>query len=576
MDKGGFGNRRFPFAVIALFVFICFSCARQGLPPGGPEDKEPPKLVNSIPAAMSTGVSVSEPVVIEFSEAMDETSVEDNVFIVPIPAVWPEFSWSGKNRIFIISPKEPLRDNTTYVISIGAKARDLQRNQMNDTLTITFSTGETIENGKITGSIIPYNYFGEEPESVSGIDVIAYRLNGSQSSPDPRYDVPDYFTQSGSDGSYEMTGLSRAEYRIFAVGDRDGDGFYSEGSDMIGIAQRDITFAADDSVSAPSITISGTDTTSVQLRSVRVPDPGRVEVFFDRDIISSGLQIGFTGLDITGWFVDSENAAMVSVATAPQENGKKYSIDTLKVFDADGNMIAPLGFTPDFTGVDYPDTSSLEIVNHVSEILLPDSGPVKLVFNRVLDLPGIPGEAFALKDAEGEDLLITRTGTNELEISPDGKWKEGYNYAVTLDSEAVRGVVGNTLTESGSELSFRVAPSDTLGFIKGTVEDPHGTDDSAYYLFFKHLESGTISEIEVKGNYNWSSGGVLPGGYISYAYRDDDGDGELFRGTINPYRASEPVTVNPDTLSVSSRWTVEDVKFEFKRVSEQESKRERE
>ena len=563
MDNVGSGNGRFPLAVIALFVFMGFSCAKQGLPPGGPEDEEPPELISTTPAGMSTGVSVSEPITFEFSESMDDASVEDNFFMVPIPSLWPDFSWSGKNRVLIVTLNEPLKDNTTYVISIGAKARDLQRNQMDDTITLTFSTGETIENGKITGTVIPYSYFGENPENTSGVDVIAYRLNDSQPPPDPRHDVPDYFTQTGSDGSFEIIGLSQAVYRLFSIGDRDGDGFYSEGSDMIGIAPRDIVLAADDSVSAPAITISEIDTTGVQLRSVRTPDSRRVEVFFDREIVNRGIQIGFEGLDITGWFVDNENSGMVSVATRLQENGKRYSIETLTVYDRDGNTIAPLNFKPDFTGTDQPDTTSLEIVNRVSEILLPGSEPVKLVFNRMLELPDNSDSKFALKDAVGEDLWITRTAPNELEITPDNSWKEGYNYVITLDSEVIRGVAGNRLTDSGSELSFRIAPSDTLGFMEGTVEDSTGTDGSLYRLFFKHLETETIREIEVLGKYEWSSGGVFPGRYISYAYRDNDGDGVLFRGAVHPYKNSEQAVVYPDTISVRPRWTVEDIRFVF-------------
>ena len=558
------GYGRFPFTVIALFVFISLSCAKQGFPPGGPEDEEPPKLVSSIPSQKMFNVSVDDPILFEFSESMDESSVEDNIFIVPIPSEWPEFSWSEKSKVLKISFREPLQDNTTYVISIGAKAEDSNNNKLKDSITLSFSTGESIENGKITGRIVPYSYFGEEPENVSGIDVVAYRLEDTQSSPDPRNDVPDYYTQSGKDGSFEILGLSSALYRLFAIGDKDGNGFYTEGSDQIGIAPEDVQLAANDSVAVPMITISAKDTSSVQLRSLRVTDSRRVEVFFDKKIVDRDIDLAFDGLDIIGWFVDFENPRTVSVATAPQEDGKKYVMKTFKVFDADGNTVAPVAFTPEFVGTDNADTTSLKIVDRGPDILLPGNRPVTVVFNRILDLTENSGARFALADAGGEDLWVTQTAPNKLEIKPEENWKEGYNYIVNFNAGALKSVSGTTLPDQDNELSFRVVSSDTLGILAGSVEDSTGTADAAYRIYIKHLETKMILDITVDGPGEWSTEGVLPGSYILYAFCDEDKDGAFYRGMLNPYREAERMVVFPDTVTVNSRWTKEDLKILFK------------
>ncbi len=68
---------RFPHVVIALFIFMGLSCAKQGYPPGGSVDKEPPYLVSSVPPAMMTEVSTTEPIVFEFSESMNQ----ENIFL---------------------------------------------------------------------------------------------------------------------------------------------------------------------------------------------------------------------------------------------------------------------------------------------------------------------------------------------------------------------------------------------------------------------------------------------------------------------------------------------------------------
>ncbi len=205
----GHWRGRFPHMVIALLVFMGLSCAKQGYPPGGSIDETPPFMVSSTPALMAINVPVKDPIVIEFSEPMNEKSVEDNLFIVPIPSSWPEFIWKSKGKVLNLNLTEPFRDNTTYVISIGSKACDVRNNPLKDSIMLSFSTGNNIENGKIKGRVIPYNFFSQTVEKISGVDVVAYRMDGSTQAPDPRNDVPDYLTQSGVNGIYEIIGLSR-------------------------------------------------------------------------------------------------------------------------------------------------------------------------------------------------------------------------------------------------------------------------------------------------------------------------------------------------------------------------------
>ncbi len=292
------GSGRFPFMVIALFVLIGISCAKQGYPPGGPVDETAPELIKTIPMSNIKNVSTSEPLLFEFSEPMNEKSVEENLFIVPIPLSWPKFEWRSRSRILVLNSDQPLRDNTTYVITIGTKAQDIRRNGLKDSIMLCFSTGDVIENNRIKGKAIPYDYFSGKGEKVSEIDIVAYLLNNISHNPDPRNDVPDYFTQTGQKGSYEILGLSSSSYRIFAIGDKDKDGFYTEGYDMIGVMSHDVSLSESDSVlTAPDIMISSKYHNEVQLTSIRTLNSRYIELFFDRDVVPESLQFEIEGLD---------------------------------------------------------------------------------------------------------------------------------------------------------------------------------------------------------------------------------------------------------------------------------------
>ena len=197
------------------------------------------------------------------------------------------------------------------------------------------------------------------------------------------------------------------------------------------------------------------------------------------------------------------------------------------------------------------------------KILTTESGPLRVVFDRVLAISGNSDTSFALADESGEDLTVRRSAPNELEIAPQNGWKEGYNYIISLEKEALQGIAGNRFSNTAGDIRFRVVPSDTLGFMIGAVVDSTGVDGSLYRIVWKHLETGMVSETETRGPAEWSSGGVLPGRYIAYAYRDD-GDGKVFRGTVSPFRAAEQVVAYPDTIQVVSRWKTDTIQFIFK------------
>ncbi len=554
---------RFPYLVIALFVFISISCAKQGYPPGGTDDKTLPSLMRSQPEHLTAGVSRTEPVVFEFEEPMDTKSVEENLFIVPIPSAWPEYEWKSMDRILVLHFAEPFRNNTTYVISIGSKASDLRRNQLEDSITLSFSTGDIVENRKIKGRIVPRSFRSGDAEKTSGVDVVAYNIDDKELMPDPRNDVPDYMTQSGSDGTYEMIGLSGGAYRLFAIGDNDRNGYYTESYDLIGLAPRDVVLAEGDSIAlAPDIAISERDTSMVRLISVKAPDSRRVVLYFDRGIESSPVNIEFDGLDIIDWFMPADNQAVISAATEMQENGRRYEVSETRVKDRDGNIFEPMGVIPFFNGTDLPDTTALTVVEWGPKILAPGDEHIRVAFNRIIIMPDNPDEAFSEGSPEG--ISIKRTAPNEFELIPLEEWNENTNYNVIFDREKLKGAAGNTLTVQGSQLAFRVVSPDTLGYIEGSIEDYTETDRTLYRLLFKNIEAEIVKELAVQDSVNWSTGPVLPGSYICRAYKDVDRDGKMFPGSIVPYRAAEHVYVFPDTIKVVSRWTNEDNIFIFK------------
>ena len=99
-------------------ITILFShCAKEGFPPGGPEDRTPPEVIRTIPAVGQTQVDRETTVQIWLSEGIQSSSALNSVFITPYPGDAVEISCRG-SKITVKFP-QPLRSNLTYVITLG-------------------------------------------------------------------------------------------------------------------------------------------------------------------------------------------------------------------------------------------------------------------------------------------------------------------------------------------------------------------------------------------------------------------------------------------------------------------------
>ena len=165
-------------------------------PPGGEVDKIPPEIVEMIPQNGTTNYTDNY-VEFTFSEYVDKRSVQDAFFISPNLEGEIEFNWSGKSVEIIF--EDSLRDNTTFIITIGAEVKDLNNsNNMARSLNLTFSTGDEIDFCSVEGKI-----YDKKPV---GTMIFAYMLGDTI--PNPAAQKPNYLTQVGEDGVFKFgTGL---------------------------------------------------------------------------------------------------------------------------------------------------------------------------------------------------------------------------------------------------------------------------------------------------------------------------------------------------------------------------------
>ncbi len=253
------------YLIIPVVLFFC-SCANQLPPSGGEDDRTPPKIISITPKPNTVNFRGNK-VKIKFDEYVDRRSFEESFFISPRPEGENKFDWSGK-EVEVGFPK-PLDKNKTYVIVIGKDLKDFRGgNKIESPLTFAFSTGEKIDEGKISGRVYADNY--------ERIKVLAYLKNGkTEDDLNPENHLPEYITQVSQDGAFVFTNLPAGDYRLFAIIDEDRNNKFDKDADRVSALSQDYTLTKD-SMEAGEINFVlkefDTDKTNPEFLKLLAPD----------------------------------------------------------------------------------------------------------------------------------------------------------------------------------------------------------------------------------------------------------------------------------------------------------------
>ena len=209
---------------LLLAALVLAGCAKPDFPPGGPIDTIPPRVVATSPADSTVRVPPDAGIEVLFSEPMDRTSVRDGFRIFPPPGL-PSFHWSG--RRLKVSWAEPLQQRTTYQAFLSAGARDMHNVALGMPLTIRFTTGDSLDPGKIRGVLRARTL------PTKGVPIWAYP-DSLGLHPDFTNDLPSYVTETDTIGAYQLSGLPLGHnFTVHAAYDMNRSGGIDSVTDIV-------------------------------------------------------------------------------------------------------------------------------------------------------------------------------------------------------------------------------------------------------------------------------------------------------------------------------------------------------
>jgi len=205
---------------------VLSSCARKGLPPGGPPDVTPPRVVSSYPDSGDVQVTGVSEICIDFNERMEKRSVRDVIAVRPKVQV-REGRWHKNTFCLVLD--DSLQPSSTYCVIVMGGCKDSHGNYMKSPHLAAFSTGDTLLAGVIQGSVLAKGL------PASGIPVWAF---DSLSCPEPDFtkDEAHYVSQSGAAGDFKLIGLPSGTYLLYVFKDEDANRAYDEETDFVSAA----------------------------------------------------------------------------------------------------------------------------------------------------------------------------------------------------------------------------------------------------------------------------------------------------------------------------------------------------
>jgi hypothetical protein len=224
--------------LLFVFLLVLCSCARRGIPTGGPIDLEPPRITSSQPDSGEVRAGPVSQICMSFSEPMDKRTVRDAVVVRPRVKT-KEVAW--RKNTFCILLTDSLLPSTTYSVVVMSGCKDVHGNGMKAPHLWAFSTGDTLLAGTIRGKVLTKGL------PAPGIPVWAF---DSLKCPAPDFtkDEPHYVSQSGREGAFELIGLPSGVYLLFAFKDKNSNRAYDEGLDFVSPAQSSVVITPEEPV----------------------------------------------------------------------------------------------------------------------------------------------------------------------------------------------------------------------------------------------------------------------------------------------------------------------------------------
>jgi len=549
-----------PNGIILLLVFL-LGCAAQGPPGGGPVDKTGPVLLSTFPKNGTVNVDRKTGIVLNFSETIEPRSAESNLVITPNPDR-PAIVKANRKRVSI-DFVEPLRENTTYILSFGRGIQDYQKNSSETNITLAFSTGDSLDSGTIGGTVygIPDKHNAQ-----------VWAFSKKESFPDSILgQKPDYKVSVEKDGRYHLMNLARGEYRLLAVSAEATKIAFVDENCQLGIPIVD------------PVVVKQRNTVQTMvnfrlgkfylkpfrlLKATMVDD--KTELLFSRPLDKeqnnrADIQID-NDAQVQSFWIAGPEPGTILVKTRGMVAENKYTVTVQDIVDDLGDVLKQNN-TATFMYIEGADTLKPEItstspVNGAKNISRDTK--IRIDFNDAIKRTMIDSSIrIVSKDSVLVDYSSIWRWDNSIELSPKIQLASGMEYRLILDYSDWSDLAGNQFKDSLFTLSFSTVDANSFGSISGKVLLSDSCTNHLMLSCIPEKGGSATTTISVTDTIKYTIESLLPGVYHFEMWEDLNENGKWDPGKLNPFVPAEPYRSFPDKINVRARWETAEVDWRY-------------
>jgi hypothetical protein len=205
------------FHILILIFLLIYSCAKIGNPTGGPRDRVPPVVVETVPKERSTNFSGLK-IEITLNEFVALDNINDNLIVSPPMKKKPKVWIKGKS--VIAEFEEELKDSTTYNFNFQDAIKDLNEGNILENYEFVFSTGPVVDSLSVSGNV----YYAENLEVPEKVFVLMHREMADSA---VKKHLPDYVGIIDQNGYFRINNIGPGIYRLYALKDADNNKIYN-------------------------------------------------------------------------------------------------------------------------------------------------------------------------------------------------------------------------------------------------------------------------------------------------------------------------------------------------------------
>ena len=546
-------NLLYPFfgGLVSIIILLFIgSCAVIKPPSGGPKDTTPPLLVYEEPPS-GTLQYKGEQIRLEFSEYMDEASIEKGIRI--FPNIEGEVSINTRGKILSVDFPDNLEENKTYVINLSRDIKDEHGVEMAEAKFLAYSTGDKIDNSSISGIV-----WSDGPMSVH-----LWRIIKQDSLENTFQTMPNYFTDVSNKGMYNFQFLSAGNYLLLAL-DRSAAGLALDTRRMeYGLFwQKIIALDQDQSITDVNV-ITKKEQPQLRLQRGEWNANNWGKIVFNRPLndlhddysVILGYDDGTTESPVS--FHDPVNPnSLIIIRSNKSPISSKIRIQIKDIFIDDMVFLdsASVSVIVPQDGKNHIELIKPKEVVTITPTANKDTVYLELKFSEPIPQWGLDYELYK-NDTISVSKRIVYINPMWVNILPQDNWEPRINYTLKIFASDTLENMGKMLQDS--IITVNIKTTDYQGY-GGLYIPIAGQKDSLLGAVLHSIENPEQKNLSfVNSQQRLEFNQIREGRYTLTLFSDRNNDKTYTTGTAKPLTPAEWFHVMPDTIEIRTNWDIE-------------------